>query len=193
MVPFASRRVVRLLLIGIALVAPACASRTEVPTVDVEGLRGNLKYDRVVFNEFTADPEVENASSALSITRDASIHYLDEKNLFKSVGVRKGGEAAGTLVVDARLTAMRIVSGGARFWGGAFAGRSYMNYDVKLTDAATGRVVEERALEGAPNAYGSAWSGGSSDRALPASMGQLIGEFVLSHAGKSPAATTAKP
>jgi hypothetical protein len=88
-----------------------------------------------------------------------------------------------TLFVDLRLTAFRMVSGTARFWGGALSGRSHMKVMVKLTDA-QGAVVAEQELFGAPNAYGSAYSLGSSDRELPKNMGILVGDFVLATTGR---------
>lgn len=45
-------------------------------------------------------------------------------------------------------------------------------------------MVAERELVGAPNAYGSAYSFGSSDRELPKNMGILVGDFVLVNTGR---------
>ena len=88
-----------------------------------------------------------------------------------------------TLIVEGDLTYLRIVSGSARFWGGAFAGRSAININIKLTDASTGTVVTQQELVGAPGAMSGVWSGGAADRDLPIKMGYLLGAFILSNAG----------
>jgi hypothetical protein len=96
----------------------------------------------------------------------------------------EGSPPAGLAIVEARLTAIRIVSTAARVWGGVFAGRSHMKMDVKIIDAGTGATLAQQELMGAPNAWASMYSMGHADRALSAAMGSLIGDFVLANSKK---------
>jgi hypothetical protein len=75
---------------------------------------------------------------------------------------------------------MRIVGGAARFWGGAFAGKSNMVVELKMTDAASGMIVHEKVLSTANNPFAAAWVMGSSDRSLPADMGRMISDYIES-------------
>ncbi len=104
---------------------------------------------------------------------------LREKNRFKEVdkGDSKDGKAA--LLVKSKVTSLRIVSGAARFWGGAFAGSSDMSIEVKLVDSKTGNVLREKVLSSANNPYAAAWAFGSSDRSLPTDMGKIVSAYIL--------------
>ncbi|MCI0587007.1 MAG: DUF4410 domain-containing protein [Planctomycetes bacterium] len=161
-----------------------CAVRTPVPQVDVNALRGNLAFEEVWFRDFTSAPDIPNATSALGLCEGSCRAHLASQGLFRQVARHPGSSSAGGAVVDVHLQALRIVGGAARFWGGALAGRSHMKVHAKLTDSATGGVIAEEDLMGAPNVYGSAYSGGAADRALPEAMGRLLGDWILSHAGR---------
>lgn len=181
-----------LLLFGIPILT-ACAVRTPVPQVSLSDVAQNLKYKNVIFKKFTVDPNCDaNVPTAgpLLECKSSVIAYLNEKDIFtrvEKVETKQSGEGyenpydEPTLFVDANLTFCRIVSGAARFWGGVMVGRSTMIMTVKLTDASTGSLVVEQELVGAPNAYSSAWSFGSTDRSLPTKMGYLLGDFILTN------------
>jgi hypothetical protein len=178
------------------MLTASCAMRSEVPQTEVEDLRGNLKYNCVSVKKLEAGPGLAPIDEAhgytydmyLNLTRNRIITYLNGKNLFAQVQESENMAdyacPGRTVTVEGTLTDMRIVSGAARIWGGAFAGRSYMKMDVWLVDDATGEVVAQRQLEGAPSAMGAAWSAGDSDRKLPVRMGELIGDFVMANAAE---------
>ena len=166
------------------LALTACAVRTPIETAPPEAVAANRQYENIIFRTFTAAPEVPNPDGAMLDCTRSAMDHLQSKNVYKRV--EKQATASypePTLFVDLRLTDLRLVSGAARFWGGALSGRSHMKVMVKLTDAQS-RVVAKQELFGAPNAYGSAYSFGSSDRELPKNMGILVGDFVLAHTGR---------
>jgi len=166
------------------LALTACAVRTPIETAPPEAVAANRQYENIIFRTFTAAPEVPNPDGAMLDCTRSAMDHLQSKNVYKRV--EKQATASypePTLFVDLRLTDLRLVSGAARFWGGALSGRSHTKVMVKLTDAQS-RVVAEQELFGAPNAYGSAYSFGSSDRELPKNMGILVGDFVLAHTGR---------
>jgi hypothetical protein len=172
------------LVAAILLALTACAVKTPVQTATPDAVAANPQYQNIVFRSFTAMPEVPNPDAAMAECLRSAMDHLQMKNVFKRV--EKQAAAAypePALFVDLRLIDLRLVSSTARTWGGAFAGRSYIKVLVKLTDA-QGKAVAEQELFGAPNAWGSAYSFGSSDRALPTNMGILVGDFVLANTGR---------
>ena len=168
-----------LIMVGVT----GCASRTPVEPVAEKPIdRETLKYKNIFYREFKAAPQVKSPSTAIQQCRDGAISHLKGKDLFKRV--EASGEASNegrTLFVDATITSLRIVGGGARFWAGAMAGRSHMKIQVRLIDGESNSLVAEKELFGAPSAMGGAWSVGGTDKALPSRMGILLGDYVLSN------------
>jgi hypothetical protein len=160
----------------------ACAVRTPVPKTSVSDVSRNLKYKTITFKKFTAASGVEQPAGPLAECEASSITYLRGKNIFEKVEEDKGQYNNSTLIVEANLTFLRIVSRAARFWGSWLIGRSTMMMDVKLIDSSTGAVIAKQELVGAPNAYAAAWTVGNADQTLPTKMGWLIGDFILANA-----------
>ena len=139
------------------------------------------KYLNIVVPDFTATPEIKkDYPDALNECQANLVWALENQKTFKNVARAKSGMKypAGSLLVQANVADMRIVHGAARFWGGAFAGSSYMNLDLKLIDATTNKVVREKTISSANNAWAAAWVGGSSDRTLPADMGKMVAGYI---------------
>ena len=164
------------------LVLSACAVKTEVKETSVSDLRGNLKYENIIFKEFCTTSNTEAYNSQLTQCQASAISYLQEKDLFRRVEMDSGSSyEEPCLLVEVTLTGCKIVSTKRRVFTGAFSGRSYMTVEVKLIDSSNDVLIAEKQLKGAPSAMGSAWSFGKSDRALPEKMGVLIGDFILSN------------
>jgi len=169
------------LFLFVILICIACAVRTPIPQTPVSSLSNNLKYKTIIFKKFTVASGIKNPEGPLAECEASSIAYLREKNIFEKVEEDKGVYNNSTLVVEANLTFLRIVSSAARLWGGIFPGRSTMKMDIKLSDASTGVVIAKQELVGAPNAYSSTWTFGNADRSLPVKMGWLVGDFILAN------------
>jgi len=139
------------------------------------------RYDAVAFQKFDVDPKIEaDYPGAVVDCENAAIAALRLKNLFQKVEKEGAGARydAQTLLVKPRVVSMRIVSGAARFWGGALAGTSDMVVELKMSDAVSGKIVHEKVLSTANNPFAAAWVWGSSDRSLPADMGKIIAEYI---------------
>ncbi len=139
------------------------------------------KYQNIVVRDLSATPEIKkDYPEALNECQSALIGELANQKKFKSVALAAPGKKCPpkTLVVQTRVSEIHIVHGAARFWAGAFAGSSYMNLDLKLMDAATGKVVREKEISSANNAWAAAWVGGSSDRTLPSDMGKIVAGYI---------------
>jgi hypothetical protein len=136
-------------------------------------------YTSIVVAPFGASDEVkESYPEALDESHSALMAALIKQERFQQVGKALNGSPDGCLIVQTEVPEMRIVSGAARFWGGAFAGSSNMVMNVKLVDAKTQSVVREKRLESGNNAFAAAWTYGSSDRSLPTDMGNIVATYL---------------
>ena len=138
-------------------------------------------YRHIVVADFTATPQiVKDYPEALNDSLKNLVWALENNKAFKSVARRKSGMKypPACLLVQVHVPDMRIVSGAARIWGGAFAGSSYMELDVRLIDAATKRIVRKKHLSSSNNAWAASWVGGSSDRSLPSDMGKMVAAYI---------------
>ncbi len=73
---------------------------------------------------------------------------------------------SGTLVIEPQLATLRIVSGGARFWAGAFVGDSSVDMDLLITDQSNGRQIAKPRITRSADAMTGGWSIGKSDQNL---------------------------
>ena len=140
-------------------------------------------YRVIVVAEFETSAEIaKDYPNATQECQANTISALKEKKFYQAVESGKAAMARrdGTLLVKAKVTGMRIVSGHARMWGGAFTGSSFMEVDLTLIDAATNTVVREKKLSSANNPWAAAWVGGASDQSLPADTGRMLAEYVHS-------------
>lgn len=96
---------------------------------------------------------------------------LDEWNTNVQTGARD------TLVIETDLVGLRIISGAARFWAGAFAGDSFLDLDLKLVNKNTGEQISSVRIRKDADAFGGAWSVGQTDQNLD----QYVIEIVLSY------------
>lgn len=138
------------------------------------------RYQNIVILDMTTTSEIEeNYPEARGECRDSLVRDLESKGSFANV-IRHKGETQcpnGSLLVETKITDMRIVSGAARFWGGALAGSSYINVEIKLMDEAK-TILREKKISSNNNAFAAAWVGGSTDRSLPADMGKMIAGYL---------------
>lgn len=112
----------------------------------------------------------------------ALLLHVKGKNKFDSVeAIEKGASGSlekNTVKVEGEILDMRITSPGARMWGGALAGSSYMDIYLRLVDS-EGAVIQEKIIATHNNAYAAAWAAGSSDRSMPRDMAEIVGEYLV--------------
>lgn len=140
-------------------------------------------YRMIVVAEFETSAEIANDyPNATRECQANTVWALQEKKFYQTVesGKAAGARRDGTLLIKAKVTNVRIVSGAARIWGGAFTGSSFMEVDLTLIDAATNTVVREKKFSSANNPWAAAWVGGASDHSLPADTGKMLAEYVHS-------------
>ncbi len=140
-------------------------------------------YQDIVVYPFETTPVLKNDyAEAIKECQSVLISSLLMEKKYRKV--EPGDDAAAydarsVLLVKIILSDMRIASFGARFWGGAFAGNSYMNMHMKLVDASTKNVVREEYFNSANNVWAATWNFGASDRSLPSDMGKIMADYIV--------------
>ena len=180
-------RMIPVVLFFVFIFFSACAGRGAAPQADSQPAVSDppltQKYASIIVYEFKTTPEIKKDYP--DAARECQVNVITDlqiKNVYNSVAAYKPGAAygTGTLLVKANIKEMRLVGTGARIWGGAFAGSSYMNMDVIFVDAGTNQEVRKKEMNSATNPFVAAWTSGSTDRSLTADMGKIIAEYIVS-------------
>ena len=91
---------------------------------------------------------------------------------------KPAGANAKTLKIEPTIRHIRFISGGARFWGGAFAGGSAVLMTVKLTDAGTGQLIAEPEFYQHASKMAGAWSFGATDKAMLVRISSMVADYL---------------
>jgi hypothetical protein len=83
------------------------------------------------------------------------------------------------LTIEPNVRELKFVGGGARFFAGALAGSSAVVMTLKLTDAASGRVVAEPQFYQRAAAMGGAWSIGATDNDMLERIVTVAQEYLM--------------
>jgi len=139
-----------------------------------------LAYTDVVVNISTTPTFEKDYPGMLAECTQSAVDRLKRAGDFQQVRSygAEGPFEKNTLLVKGHIPEMRIASSGARIWGGALAGASYINMDVQLIDANTGEVLREKSLSSAANPYAAAWSWGATDRSIDDDMGRILADYI---------------
>ena len=163
-----------------AVVSPARAAdapeiavdaRNPAPTVALSTL-GHFELAPVAMGEpwtkFDANVEARNHLQA----------NIDERvpPLLATWNAKNAGSR--TLRITPEVTDVRFISGGKRFWGGAFAGGSWMLVTVHLTDAATGEAIADPRFYQQANAWGAAYSFGATDKHMLIRLAAMLEDYL---------------
>lgn len=141
----------------------------------------NKKYTDIFCYAFEATPQIaKDYPNAVETMQKSMIDSLEMKNQYDRVGMLKRNQKLrkDTLLVKAKVTDLRIVSGAARMWGGVFAGSSGIELTMQLIDGTTGKEIRKEVLNSSVNAWGATYSSGSSDRSLPDDMGKIMANYI---------------
>lgn len=139
------------------------------------------KYDELIVYELETTPELEiDYKEALKDSQSTLISSLVKRNKYKRVEAANNSENYGssTLLVKIKVNDMRIAGFGARFWGGAMAGNSYMYMRMQLVDGETRSVVRDQDFNSTNNSFAATWNFGASDRSLPTDMAEIIADYL---------------
>jgi len=138
-------------------------------------------YGKIIVYEIETTLELKkDYEQALKDCQSTLISSLLKRNKYKRVEAANSNETyeSSALLVKIKVSDMRIAGFGARFWGGALAGNSYMYMRMKLVDAETGNLVRDEDFNSTNNAYAAAWSFGANDRSLPTDMAEIMADYL---------------
>ena len=147
-------------------VAELEASRLAAPKADLSSFAAFELRDVIYSEKILAEEgKVEEADEFSAALRDELEPLLAKWNAASLEG------ATDTLVIEPRLQHLKIVSGGARFWAGAWAGDSYIDLDLVLIIEETGEEIANVRVYRDADSMTGAWSIHSSGIAtLPATL-----------------------
>jgi hypothetical protein len=75
-----------------------------------------------------------------------------------------GSSSGLTLIIEPRIEKLKVVSGGARFWAGAFAGDSYVVMKFRIVEQPSGKQLAEPEFYQRAAAMSGAWTFGGQDK-----------------------------
>lgn len=176
-------------LLSLAFVhaSPAAAAddvKIEEPQIAEDARNPPPKVALGSFQRFELAPVAMGAPfteyKANVVAREKLQANLDEraKPLIEEWNARGAGDAPRTLKIEPEIRYVRFITGGKRFWGGAFAGGSSILLKVRLIDAATGELVAEPDFYQHANAMGAAWSFGGTDKHMLIRVSSMVAEYL---------------
>jgi hypothetical protein len=83
-----------------------------------------------------------------------------------------------TLVIEPRIEKLKVVSGGARFWAGAFAGDSYVVMKFRFVEQPSGKLLSEPEFYQRAAAMSGAWTFGGQDKDMLHRIVALANHFL---------------
>ena len=92
-----------------------------------------------------------------------------------------GSAASKTLIVQPRVTQLRVVSGATRFWVGAMAGESSIAMDLELRDGTTGALVANPSIGRSADAFAGGYSVGATDQNLLGYIADIATQYLQDH------------
>ncbi len=96
------------------------------------------------------------------------------------------GNARGqSLVIEPRIEKLKVVSGGARFWGGALAGDSYVVMKLRITEQPSGVLVAEPEFYQRAAAMSGAWTFGGQDKDMMHRIALITKQYLLDNYEKA--------
>jgi hypothetical protein len=150
---------------------------------------GDLAFRAVVFEDFTIPSEWEGKARPLvNETLDRSVKRLDSTHAFTAVTKKQANAPEEPyLLVKGTLLNYRMVGKKGRFFGGAFAGTSYITYKIDVVDGKSGEALFQREISTENNAFAAAWS--FNDKNLPTFLGNTLADYIALRARKDKGAS----
>jgi hypothetical protein len=156
------------LILGLLAALPAFAQDTKA--------RPLAEYARFELRDIQAKVEV-HPKVMNKLTTELKLRIDPALERWNADGAQPGH--AGTLAIETVITDMKFVSGGKRFWAGAFAGGSHSAAEVRLVDVETGQVVESEKFEHKASAMSGSMSIGAADNAMLDRLAQSVATWVI--------------
>ena len=96
-------------------------------------------------------------------------------------GAQGRSSPARTLLISPAVEELKFISTGERIMAGAFAGSSGVILRIRFTEKETGRLVNEAIFYQRANAWGSAYTYGSTDRDMLKRVARLVSAYLTAN------------
>lgn len=149
-----------LLLLGIAATALAESPQNPPPTTAFAGYDKYELLSIAMGPPYAGDKGKEAAKDKIQGYMNTETNPIIEQ-WNKDAGDGTRGQS---LVIEPRIEKLKVVSGSARFWAGAFAGDSYVVMKFKITEQPSGTVLAEPEFYQRAAAMSGAWTFGGQDK-----------------------------
>ncbi len=170
-------------------VAASAADKFEPPADNAKNPPPSVAFN--TFQRFEMLPVAMDAPYAGQKGNEVAKEYL-QGNLNDRVGAvlktwneQPAGDAPRTLKIEPKMAHVRFISGGKRFFGGGFAGSSWVYMTVRVSDAQTGEVVGEPAFFQRANAIGAAWTFGATDKSMLIRLSSMLRAYLQNNYDKT--------
>jgi len=163
-----------------AILLAGCATNVRKPT-QMSNPPPDMAFSK--FSSFELKPINTAEACDKQQGGEQALNAIQEKLNVKLGGLVSGWNTAGTghaghkLAIEPVCVDAKLVTGAARFWGGALAGSSAVVMRVRYVDLTTGKKVAEPVFYQRASAMGAAWSFGATDRSMPDRMVELITDY----------------
>jgi hypothetical protein len=86
-----------------------------------------------------------------------------------------------TLQIDLTIPEIKFISGGNRFWGGAWAGSSAVKLNARITEKETGKVIATPQFYARAAAMGGAWTFGATDNTMLIRIANRLSDYLIAN------------
>jgi hypothetical protein len=149
-----------LLMLGVAATAFAESPQNPPPST---AFAGYDKYELLPIARgppYAGDKGKEAAKDKIQAYMDAETNPIIEQWNKDAVEGARGQ----SLLIEPRIEKLKVVSGTARFWAGAFAGDSYVVMKFRITEQPSGTLLAEPEFYQRAAAMSGAWTFGGQDK-----------------------------
>ncbi len=170
-------RVPHLVIVGLMVLLSACT--TEIKATSTQNPPPSEPFKN--FGQFKLHPVAPNPADEKDDANQRATQKIDEE-LQSTLGAQllrwDKGEGR-TLEIEPRVEEIKFVSGGKRFWAGAFAGSSAVVMQVNFKDADTGNTIAAPTFYQHASAMSGAFSIGGADNAMLYRIAEIINDYVV--------------
>ncbi len=165
------KKIVVLMLVGLMV---GCASspekRAQVAQEESAKLSATKKplvsYQKYKLEKMAYSDAVANDESKLKVTQQLAQKLESKLSPLLNQWQQQATSGDRLLILKPKVLSLRVISGGARFWAGGFAGDSFISMEIEMVDAASGETIASPVAVRNASALGGAWSIGATDRNL---------------------------
>jgi hypothetical protein len=162
----------------------SCGKLITVKPVDEKYESLGKVYKKIILQKFEVDQELEKEFSEAVVTCESmAMNELLKKNaapIIEKARLSKSKDAT-AIIVKTRITSIKMASSSARGLSGDHVGKSEMAAEVRIIDASTRNTLRKEFL----TTDNLSPSTPLSERALPAELGKMIGEFISQSVGRN--------